>query len=921
MADDYSAADNNTSDLPGLTELPEATDDPLLHLNSSRPGDKSNNNEGQQQKRNLQRKPSRGARGEKLYQGRATSQKQQQHHQEQKNSQEPRRSSSKYDASPPWAQKPKVQRGESGSNNFDTSLLLVKPRQKQQAELKRPKRLSQSNIDASPSSWASKPQQKQQTELMRPKRLSNSSIISHESAGSTDDLLEGFNDGPLALPLTDKPKQLQRRRSRSAGPTQKQRQAPPPRRPSLQRRLSQQEIRPQLTSIRPQLTRRLSHQETSSRSLLAGSMQEDTRQVTALHVPLNDEPGAHNKANRRRSTSWDSSSIPDTDKKEGKTSERGRSRKGGPSSKQYARRRSRSLDAASSGKILHDLIPVEHVPMNDKPRNRIRSVSRDSGSGRSGNFEPTDIRKDLEKRRAIIEAEGQAQTRHSMPAVHTTKKVEDSKKRYSMPATMKKDRTDPNSQEQTGESSRRRSSRRTRASAGYTRLQSSFNNSFTKTLARKRKSSSAPTAAAAVASGGATDGIDEESSSRSKKERSGCYVSYFMMTVVCFCYLLSMIAVCALGFFLHMEFFAYKDTGTTVNANVGGNKGTYDNSPGGSLGDSGVTPMLRPSTLMPSGPTSGANLQPIPTDGELGTKVSPASLPPTAMASNNPSSNPTPFFSDIPSSIPTSSSHPTSTPSMSPSSLASESPSMEPTLTPSESPSLSPTALDECPEILSKSMPFISDTSLTLYYETVIYRDHPTGGLLCASLEYSGAAGWIGLAFSTAGRNPQFGRREAIIGMPGVESSVPVSSDNGTSQALNPSGNQNNFVEGGPYFFNPGKYEIPAGGLEGYYGPSLNLLMNGYQQTLVNASATISLDSNQTVTRLSFAKYLREPGEIEINPLTGPTLILYAVAPIDASGMYVNENPEWRYINLILGGSSKRKSSLTRERQHNNYDD
>jgi hypothetical protein len=216
-------------------------------------------------------------------------------------------------------------------------------------------------------------------------------------------------------------------------------------------------------------------------------------------------------------------------------------------------------------------------------------------------------------------------------------------------------------------------------------------------------------------------------------------------------------------------------------------------------------------------------------------------------------------------------------------------------------------------------MPFISDTSLTLYYETVIYQDHPTGGLLCASLEYSGAAGWIGIAFSTAGRNPQFGRREAIIGMPGVDTSIAVSTENVTSSALNPSGSQNNFVEGGPYFVNPGKYEIPAGGLDGYYGPSLGFLMSGSQQTLVNASVTTSDDLNQTVTRLSFAKYLREPGEIEINPMSGPTLILYAVAPIDtSSGLYINENPQWKYINMILGGGrSNTRSSLMRKRQHN----
>ena len=159
--------------------------------------------------------------------------------------------------------------------------------------------------------------------------------------------------------------------------------------------------------------------------------------------------------------------------------------------------------------------------------------------------------------------------------------------------------------------------------------------------------------------------------------------------------------------------------------------------------------------------------------------------------------------------------------------------------------------------------------------------------------------------------------------MPGVETAVATSVGNVTSSALNPSGSQNNVVEGGPYFINPGKYEIPAGGLEGYYGPSLQFLMSDYHQTLVNATVTTVNESNETVTRLSFAKYLREPGEIEIKPMSGPTLILYAVAPIDpVSGLYIDENPQWKYINMILGGRrSNTRSSLVRKREHNNSGD
>jgi hypothetical protein len=1044
MADDYSA-DDTTADLLGLSEFSNhSSTEARNQAASAHPSQAL-----QGWKPKLKRKPSRGAkRGqEKLYQGRATSQNQQQQQQQQQDqrnnnkspSQELRKSSSKYDASPPWGRSkydasPKSSPPSGGrSSKFDAPWAQQQPQQ-QQAELKRPKRLSQSNISHG-----------------RRRSLSLDSRC-------TDDVLDEINDGSIPLPFpTDKPKE--RRRSRSAGQKPKQQQQQQQvlsrrpslerpsdqRRPSLERRPSVQrrpslERRPSVQSNRPQLTRRSSID--SSRSLLAGSIQDQDaiprrKSITTLHVPLKDEPVVRNntKADRRRSSSWDPTDISDTDRKEGKPRERGRSRQA-----ECVRRRSRSLDAKAFGQMKDDLIPVESMPLNDKPKNRRRSVSWDSGSDRSGKVRSTDIREDLEKRKTGKKAEVESRTRqrHSMPAitgVRNTKNVEDTKQRYSMPTTMKKDRADPNSQEknrkmeappamkkdradpnsqeknrkmeappamkkdradpnsqeknrkmeassamkrdrtdpnsqeknrkmevssamkrdradpysheknrrtetptsemethsealQAGESSRRRSSRRTKVSARYARLKTSFNDSFSKKFnRRKRNSSSArPTAAAApvaVASGEASEEIDvERESSRNKKERSGIYISIFMMAVLCFCYVLSLIAFCALGFWLHMEFFAYKDTpGRTGTANAGVNTGTYGNSPG-QPGDSSATPMLRPSSLRPSGPTSSINIQPIPTEGGLGAKVSPAATAsPTAMASNNPSSNPTPIVSDSPSSIPTSSSYPTSTPSISPSNLASESPSMEPTLIPSESPSLSPTVLDVCPETLSRSMPFISDTSLTFYYETVIYRNHPNGGLLCASLEYSGAAGWIGLAFSTAGRNPQFGRREAVIGMPGVESSVAVSSENVTSQAINPSGNQDNFVEGGPYFVNPGKYEIPAGGLEGYYGPSLNLLMSGYQQTLLNASATTSYDSNQTITRLSFAKYLREPGEIEINPLTGPTLILYAVAPIDANGTYVNENPEWQYINLILEGSSNTRSSFTRKRQHNNAGD
>lgn len=851
----------------------------------------------------VKRKSSRGTRKqEKMYQGRTTSQPKNDNDNkierknntnnnttpqlERKNSAPQEFRSSKYDASPPWTVKPKVQVGGNNTNKsrkemFDAASVWAQ-QQKEHAERHRETEMRYSSWEEGRSR---RDKNQRQFQRRRSRSLGSASRKSLDDIGTPSLPLSGGGSGGIA----------ERRRSLSLDASDTNLGQ----RPSLKKR--------------PVLTRRLSNQnELSSRSLLAGSIQQDQgrrNSFTTIHAPLKDN------------------------EKDGKTpSDRGRSRKGerpGP------RRRSRSLGSASSGELLHELFPVAKLHLSEHTRPRRRSLSWDSGSEHGGTT--TDfkaIREDLEKRRAssskteLEEKEDLAKKkprkhdaderkRQSMPIVRQTKKVDDSRKRHSMPANKaRKGKSEEDSRKieafsdalKSGEASGRRTSRRAKASERVARLQSSLTNSMRK----KRKSSSARTAsgataaAATVASGETSEEADQllerhASIGSSNGRRSGFHISVFMMAVMCFCYLISLVGMCALGFFLHMEFFAYKDTDTTMKSNVDANQGMGTSS--------GTGPMLRPS-LRPSGPTSGVNAQPIPTDGGLSTKLTPVtaapSISPTERPSINPSSIPTPISSDIPSFTPTSSSSPSAIPSMS--SMPSESPSLEPTLVPSTSPSASPTTLDECPETLTKSMPFISDTSLTLYYETVIYPSHPTGGLFCASLEYVGTAGWIGIAFSTAGRNPQFGRREAIIGIPGVDSSDAVSSANTTSQALNPSGSQSNFVDGGPYFVNPGKYVIPAGGLEGYYGPSLDLLMPGFQQTLVNASVTTSLnESNQTITRLSFAKYLREWGEITIDPLSGPTLILYAVAPVDENGTYTNDNPEWRYINLILETWSKRK--------------
>mmetsp|Transcript_34799 Transcript_34799/g.62649 ORF Transcript_34799/g.62649 Transcript_34799/m.62649 type:complete len:271 (-) Transcript_34799:692-1504(-) len=264
------------------------------------------------------------------------------------------------------------------------------------------------------------------------------------------------------------------------------------------------------------------------------------------------------------------------------------------------------------------------------------------------------------------------------------------------------------------------------------------------------------------------------------------------------------------------------------------------------------------------------------------------------------------------------SSAPSYLPSLSPTSL-----SMQPSSAPSYLPSFSPTSRPECPEQLLKFTTLDDDGLLTLRYEVVHYEGDmfdDLGGLLCISLEYTGTAGWIGLAFSEATRNPQFGRKEAIIGIPGIKTSVTVATDGSASL-----GQQIYALEGGPVFRNPGKYEIPAGGIEdGFSGPSLNLLSDIHKQTLINGSvsmlnAYLETDNDAVSdfrsTKLSFAKYLREPEEIEIDPYES-TLLLYVVAPLDNDGGY-DGNPEWKYtyLNLLDSSPDVVKSGFDRKRK------
>merc|ERR1719401_304225 len=269
-------------------------------------------------------------------------------------------------------------------------------------------------------------------------------------------------------------------------------------------------------------------------------------------------------------------------------------------------------------------------------------------------------------------------------------------------------------------------------------------------------------------------------------------------------------------------------------------------------------------------------------------------------------------------------------PSMGPSDLPQ--PSMEPSDPPTPGP-------PECPDDLPRSIALNDEKGLLmLRYGVVGLPDVAAAGLLCLSLEYAGTtpAGWLGLAFTTATRDPQFGRKEAVIGLPGVLAAVPVLAERDAASI----GQQSAAAlgKGIPVpiaFANPGKYEIPAGGggrNGGYHGPSLSLLRGAERQTLVNgtvSSAFSAVDPNYETAavqvqlhtaRISFGKYLHEPGEIKIDPFQS-NLLLYAVSSVDVAADHGDKNPKWRYTSLkFLESSATDVSRLdlvrTRKRDH-----
>lgn len=339
------------------------------------------------------------------------------------------------------------------------------------------------------------------------------------------------------------------------------------------------------------------------------------------------------------------------------------------------------------------------------------------------------------------------------------------------------------------------------------------------------------------------------------------YVSPLAICTMCLCYLLSIILCIWLGFFLHMRYFPDLLPSSVAQSNIG-----QDLSMNNSISSSD------PSV-------------------ENTTNIDAIEKTPTLL-----SANPSSFV--FPSSKP--STDPTSMPSLSP----------LPTALLSELPSSSPTSLPGCPDKLRNYWVSMEDGLITMKYEVVIYQgdlaSNHNGGLLCVSLEYAGYAAWIGLALSEASRDPQFGVKEAIIGMPGLPNTVAVAKGSATlgQQSMG-------VLSDGPKFFNPAKYIIPAGGIgkNGFSGPSLTLLASADKQTLVNGSVSVVFHDDQlggvisdqgqgVMTRLSFGKYLQEPNEIEIDPF-GVTSLLYAVASVDSNGEY-DGNPKWRSTTLTI---------------------
>jgi len=370
---------------------------------------------------------------------------------------------------------------------------------------------------------------------------------------------------------------------------------------------------------------------------------------------------------------------------------------------------------------------------------------------------------------------------------------------------------------------------------------------------------------------------------REEKKKSGWYLSHTMLCGICTCYTITLVLILVLGIgFGYILLPSYIDEGTT--------------SPSNNVDNGDISEPTRNST-------SSTNL-----DGDILTAALSSSTIPSYAPSSTVSDTPSYFPSHLSSETPSSSKIPSRQPSWQPTGSLQPTISSSPTLTPSlplssspsDIPSASPTMRLECPEQLTMVVTLDEEGLFTMKYHVVIYPDDygdGLGGILCASLEYSGYASWLGLALSDATRDPRFGRKEAIIGIPGIQQTMAVvSSDVGSASLGQQVGGG---IKDGPPFQNPAKYIIPAGGIgDGYSGPSLILLSD--KQTLMNGSVIVDPNNTTNITQMTFEKYLTETNEIRINPYE-PNLFMYAAASeVNEDEEFDVDSPEWKYVSLTL---------------------
>lgn len=395
-----------------------------------------------------------------------------------------------------------------------------------------------------------------------------------------------------------------------------------------------------------------------------------------------------------------------------------------------------------------------------------------------------------------------------------------------------------------------------------------------------------------------TDGDSlSENGDKRRNYRNGVLLSPWMMLTMCVWYCVSLVAVAVLGFWLHMRFIE-----------------TYEASAGAR--ESGAPDFRNPG--------DDPQFRPIPPGYQLVATVPSArpSAPPGVLAGANGTTGLiTTQSSGVGTQAPSSSSEPSGAPSIGPSLVPTA--TGRPSTVPSWMPSASPTGLPGCPDELTGSRILDDDGLVTLRYAVVTYKGNMgggVGGLLCVSLEYEGIASWIGLAFSEAKRDPQFGRKEAVIGIPGLETSTAMTRP-GDDTLHSGLGQTNDPLppDKQPVFRNPGKHVLPAGGVDGYSGPSLFTMSPADRQSLQNAAVDVQDMSSTGIvtseglwrTTLSFGKYLREPGEIQIDP-AADTLVLYAVSPADGGPGPADGNPDWESTPIRFDPSQGSGGSTTK---------